>query len=189
MIFCSNGLPELKSFECINSEYQTNVIFPGRQQTNIESLTVDCILYTLCNLLLSTPKLKYLNIILSYYGPHEWTSTHSPLPMMMNLIDLKMEIHFVSYIHLSYLMESMLNLKFLELSGTSMGMNIDDGQQLKQLFGHLQEVVLDNVECLTSASSVDAILSTFNDEFWSDVTCSIESNRAYLSRFGRTSCA
>jgi hypothetical protein len=109
--------------------------------------------------------------------------------MMMNLIDLKMEIHFVSYIHLSYLMESMLNLKFLELSGTSMGMNIDDGQQLKQLFGHLQEVVLDNVECLTSASSVDAILSTFNDEFWSDVTCSIESNRAYLSTFGRTSCA
>jgi hypothetical protein len=184
MIFCLNGLPELKSFECINSEYQTNVIFPGCQPTNIESLTVDCVLYNLSNLLLQTPKLKYLNIILTNYGPNEWTLMSSPLPMMMNLVDLRMEIPFISYIHLSDLMKSMPNLKILELSGTSMGENIDNGQQLKQLFGHLHELELDNLECLTSAKSVNKILSTFNDEFWLDVTCSIKYNRAYLSGFG-----
>jgi hypothetical protein len=65
-----------------------------------------------------------------------------------------------------------------------MGENIDNGQQLKQLFGHLHELELDNLECLTSAKSVNKILSTFNDEFWLDVTCSIKYNRAYLSGFG-----
>jgi hypothetical protein len=84
-------------------------------------------------------------------------------------------------------MKSMPYLESLALSGSSMGKNLDNGYQLKQLFGHLQEVILENLKCLTSASSVNTILSTFNndvDGFWSDVTCSIKYDRAYLSAFG-----
>src|SRR5690349_2132007 len=62
MIFCSIELSELKSFECTNPEYPTSIIFTWPQQTNIENLTVECVLYGFGNLLLQTPKLKYLNV-------------------------------------------------------------------------------------------------------------------------------
>lgn len=186
LIFCSNKLSELKSYECINSEYSTTVIFTWPIQTNIEYLTIDCILYNLSNILLQTPKLKYLNINLTNFQPEDRTKTNSSLPLMINLKDLKMKIHFVSFIQLSDIIKSMPNLEKLELSGSSMGKNLDNGHQLKQLFGHLQEVQLENLECLTSTSSIDTILSTFDDinEFWSDVTCSIKYDRVYLSAFG-----
>ncbi len=184
MIFCSNELPELKSFECTNSEYPTTVIFISAKKTNIENLTADCILYNLSNVLLQTPKLKYLNVDLTTYGPVEPMETEFPLPMMMNLTELKMKIHFISYIHLSDILKCMPHLESFELSGSSMGENLDNGHQLKQLFGHLQEVILENLECLTSNSLVDTILATFNDDFWSDVTCSIKYDRAFLSAFG-----
>jgi Ran GTPase-activating protein (RanGAP) involved in mRNA processing and transport len=106
---------------------------------------------------------------------------------MMYLNHLKMTIHLVSYTHLSDIMKSMPNLESLELSGTSLGENLDNGHKLKQLFGHLKIVDLDNFQCLTSTSSVDTILKTFNDDnnrFWSDVTCSIQYDRALLSAFG-----
>jgi len=154
------------------------------RQTNIENLTVECVVYTFGNLLSQTPKLKYLNVDLTTYGPSESTLTDLPLPMMMNLTELKMKIHFLSYTHLFDIMKSMPNLESLELSGSSMGPNLDNGHQLKKLFGHLQEIILEDLECLTSASSVDTILATFNDGFWSDVTCSIKYDRAYLSAFG-----
>jgi len=188
MVICGNGLPELKSFECTSPDYETTVIFNWPMPTNIEYLTVECILYSFGNLLLQTPKLKYLNVNLTNYGPEESILIDSSLPIMNNLTYLKMEIRFVSYDDLSYIIKSMPQLQILELSGSSMGENLDNGQQLKQLFGHLSEVELDNLECLTSASSVDTILATFNDDidgFWSNVTCSIKyGDRAYLSAFG-----
>ncbi|CAF1038020.1 unnamed protein product [Rotaria sp. Silwood1] len=187
MVICSNGLPELKSFECTNPEYETNVMFTWPRQTNIESLTVECILYSLSYLLLQTPKLKYLNIKLTNFGPEELTITALPIPMMINLIHLKMETHFISYNHLFDLMKSMPHLESVELSGSCMGKDLDNGHRLKELFGHLQTVELENLECLTSAKSVNTILATFNDDidgFWSDVICSIKYDRAYLSAFG-----
>jgi hypothetical protein len=96
MVMCSNKLLELKTFECTNPDYETNVLFNWPKPTNIDKLTVGCNLYSLSNLLLQTPKLKYLNVKLTNYGPEDSISTDSPLPMMMNLIHLKMEIHFVS---------------------------------------------------------------------------------------------
>ena len=187
MIICINALPKLKSYECTNPDCQTAVIFTWPEQTNIEDLTIECVLYGLSNILLQTPKLKYLNVNLINYGPAEFILTDAPLPLMKDLIHLKMQISFVSFNHLSDLMKSMPNLKSLELSGASMGENMDNGYKLKHLFGHLQEVILENLQCLTSASSANTILATFNDDingFWSDVTCSIEYNRAYLSAFG-----
>jgi hypothetical protein len=88
---------------------------------------------------------------------------------MMHLTHVKMTIHFVSYTHLSDIMKSMPNLESLELSGTSSGENFENGHKLKQLFEHLQIVDLDNLQCLTSTSSVDTILKTFSDDnngFW-----------------------
>lgn len=187
MVICCNELPKLKSFECINSEYSTSVIYTWPKQTNIEHLTVESILHSFSNLLLQTPKLKYLNIDLTNFEPEDSIPTNPSLPIMMNLKELKMKIHFISYIQLFEIMKSMPYLENLQLSGSSLGKNLDNGYQLKQLFGHLQEVILENLECLTSASSVDTILSTFNndaDGFWSDVTCSIKYDRVYLSAFG-----
>jgi hypothetical protein len=37
VVFCSNDLPKLKSYECINSEHITSVIFTWPTQTNIEN--------------------------------------------------------------------------------------------------------------------------------------------------------
>jgi hypothetical protein len=185
MVICCNDLPELKSFECKSSDYETTVLFNWPRPTNIENLTVDCILYSFSNLLVQTPKLKYLNVKLTNYGPGQIDSS---IPIMMNLIHLKMNIRFISYDDLSQMLKSMPHLERIELSGNSMGKNLDNGHQLKQLFGHLHKVQLKNVRCLTSASSMDAILATFNDDihgFWSNVTCSIEYDRAYLSAIGR----
>jgi hypothetical protein len=188
MVLCCNELPKLKSFECTNPEFFTTVIFTWPKQTNIEHLTVECTLHSFSNLLLQTPKLKYLNIDLINYAPIESIPTDPPLPIMMNLTQLKMEIHFISYFQLFHIMKSMPHLESLELSGSARGENLDNGHQLKQLFGHLQVVILEDLDCLASTSSVDTILKTFNDDvdgFWSNVTCSIKYDRAYLSAFGQ----
>jgi hypothetical protein len=189
MVICANDLPELKSFECTSSDYETTVLFKWPTSTNIENLTVDCILYGLGDLLVQTPKLKYLNVKLTNYGPGQSVLTDASLPMMMSLTHLKMNIRFVSYDDLSYVLKSMPHVENIELSGSSNGANLDNGHQLKQLFGHLQKVQLKNLGCVTSASSVDAILTSFNDDmngFWSNVTCSIEyPDRARLSAMGR----
>jgi hypothetical protein len=185
MIFCSNKLPELKSYECRNSEHITSVLFCWPTQTNIEDLTVECVLHGLGNILLQTPKLKYLNIVLT--GLLETIEYDQPFPIMMNLIYLKIKIYLLSYNHLSNILKAMPKLESIELSGQSFGENFDNGHKLKQLFGHLKIVDLDNLVCLPSVSSVKKILKTFNndnDGFWSDVTCSIEYKRAYLSAFG-----
>ncbi|CAF1226827.1 unnamed protein product [Rotaria magnacalcarata] len=71
MVICANGLPELRSFECTNPEYETDVIVTWPKPTNIENVEVDCILYSLSNVLLETPKLKYLNIKLVDFEPEE----------------------------------------------------------------------------------------------------------------------
>ena len=187
MIFCSNKLPELKSYECINSEHITSVLFCWPTQTNIEDLTVECVLHGLGNILLQTPKLKYLNIDLINYGLLESAEYDQPFPIMMNLIYLKIKIHYLSYNHLSDILKAMPKLESIELSGQSFGENFDNGHKLKQLLGHIKIVDLDNLACLTSVSSRKKILKTFNndnDGFWSDVTCSIEYDRAYLSAFG-----
>jgi len=189
MIICGNGLCALKSFECTSPDHETNVIFNWPRPTNVEYLTVDCTLYGLSNLLVQTPKLKYFNVKLTNYGPGQSILTDSSLPIMMNLTHLKMHICFVSYDDLSHILKSMPHLEIIELSGSSMGKNFDNGHKLKQLFGHLRKVQLKNVECLTSASSADAILTTFNDDtngFWSNVTCSLAyTDRAHLSAIGR----
>ncbi|CAF3381635.1 unnamed protein product [Rotaria sp. Silwood2] len=80
-------------------------------------------------------------------------------------------------------------LEDLELSGSSMGENFNNGHRLKQLFEHIKDVQLDDLECLTNSSSKDTLLATFNDDingYWFDVTCSIRHNKAYISAFGHT---
>lgn len=188
MIFCSNELPNLLSYESKNREYPTVVIFTYPRKTNIEYLTVDCTLYNLSNILIQTPKLRYLNLDLTTYGQDDRTETQSPLPKMMFLTHLTLNIHFISYKHLTDLMKIFPLLKTLDLSGNSMGQHFDNGEQLKNLFAHLREIVIDELKCLTSATSKDQILSTFLndiDGFWSDVSCSIEYDRALISAFGR----
>ncbi|UJR08601.1 hypothetical protein I4U23_012860 [Adineta vaga] len=183
-IFCGNILPELKSYECTNSDEETNVLFVWGSKTKIEQMTIGCILYSLSNLLIQTPNLQYLNMKLTNFGPEDTTLTSVPLPMMINLVHLKLEIHFVSYIHLGDLIKSMPNLESLELSGSSMGEDFDNGYQLKKLIGHLQVVILENLRCFTAALSIKTILATF-DNFWSDVSCTIEYDRAYLSAYAQ----
>lgn len=186
VIFC-NELPELKSFECTTWDYDNTVLFNGPIPSNIENLTIDCSLYNLTNLLVQTPKLKYLNVTLINYGLEPSVLTDSST--MMSLIHLKMNIYFVSYNNLSDIVKSMPHLKIIELSGESTGQNLDNGHQLKQLFGHLSKVQLKNVACLMAASSTDAVLATFNDEingFWSNVTCSIGfRNRVHITATDR----
>ncbi|CAF1173490.1 unnamed protein product [Adineta ricciae] len=181
-IFCENILPQLKSYECINFDQETHVSSAYGPQTSIEQLMVGCMLYKLPNLLTQTPKLQYLNIKLTNVGPADTTLLSSPLPTMTNLIHLKLEIRSVSYIHLTDLLESMPHLQSLELSGSSVGDNFDNGYRLKALFGHLPIVIIENLRCSTAARSIKTILVTF-DTFWSDVTCTIEHERAYLSAY------
>ncbi|CAF1683408.1 unnamed protein product [Rotaria magnacalcarata] len=98
-----------------------------------------------------------------------------------------MKINSISYNHLFDIMKSMAHLENLELSGSTSGENLDSGHKLKQLFGHLQNVELENPVSPTYTASVNKILATFNDDnngFWPNVTCSIKYERAYLSAFG-----
>lgn len=187
MIIGYNTLPNLKSFECLNSEYLTTLLFTWPEQTNIEHLKVQCLLQGLDCLLQQTPKLKYLDIDLTNCEPDGTVLSTASFPKMMNLTQLTMKMHILSYIQLSTLIESMPYLKSLEISGSTLGTNFDNGHQLKQLLGYIQEVIIEDLECQTSASSTNAIVSTFNNEsdgFWSDVTCSIENGTASISAFG-----
>ena len=192
MIFHFNELPNIKSLECTSPGHRTDVIFPSPQRTNIESLTVECITPSLNSILLQTPKLQYLNVKVTNNKPEWSVSFLDPLPVMKNLTHLKMKIFSLSYDDLLKIMKSMPYLKDLELSGSSLGPNLDNGHQLKILFGHIKEVHLDDLECFTSVTSIEPILATFQndiDGFWFDVTCSMKHDKVYLSAFGHADSA
>jgi hypothetical protein len=88
------------------------------------------------------------------------------------------------------LIKAMPHLEDLELSGSSFGPDLDNGHQLKKLFGHVQDIQFVDFDSETTATLLDIILATFHDEidrFWSHVECIIRNNRVYLSAFGHAS--
>lgn len=184
LVLCSGTLCELKSYECTNPDEETNVMFPSNIKTNIERLTVDCVTYGLGNLLLQTPRLQYLHLHLTDLGPKDFLLTSSPLPILTQLVHLKLHMDSVSYVHLTELLAAMPNLESLELTGLSTGPHFDDGRRLKQLFERLQVVILQDVRCSTAARATTTILGTF-DDYWSDVTCTIDDDLAYISACGQ----
>ena len=189
MISSSNNRPTLISYESKNTEYPTVIFFTYPKPTNIEYLTIDSTLYNLSSILLQTPKLRYIDLDLTTYGREDQTETQFPLPKMMFLTHLSLNMHFISYIHLTDLIKVLPSLRTLDLSGNSMGAHFDNGEKLKSLFEHLREVVIEDLNCLTHSTSTNQILSTFynqnNNGFWSDVTCSIQYDRALISAVGR----
>ncbi|CAF1197589.1 unnamed protein product [Didymodactylos carnosus] len=142
----SNGLittilkiPTLKTFIFKSLTHLQKLPLTTRNTSNIEHLSIRMNSHSLCVLLLQLPKIRYLNIDISY--SYDYDGVMFDIPVMSCLTKLKMEIGRFPASFANQLFKRASNLQYLHFVGTTSDKKcLDSTQWTNLLFSIIEQL-------------------------------------------------